>query len=333
MLPTSRVISVLLMGLGAALAVVSLLAPRLIDRDARLPLDVGELTWTLRDESARSMVVADPQRPVVTTPVVRQMHVTLEEPSTRDQVMVRVGTSQLRESRQEEADRLISAQVWSYGMDRTTGAATGPAVLSQQLASPTTEVVAPWPWWKFPSLVERRSYEVFDETLRAAFPAEFQGAQERDGREVYHFRQVIEPTNVAQRYPGVVNTTQWENAGEGAAERGFLFHSATRDYYVDRVSGLVVDAHERIDDYYGTADGVRREQVLSFDGGLAEGQSERLLEAAGRVTERGYVGAWSWAGIVAGVALVAAGALGALRPGPRRARSSSRGVARLPEVV
>lgn len=309
------------MGVGAALFIAGLMAPRVIDQDARLPLDIGELTWTLRDEAADSMVLVDPQRPVVTTPVVRQMHVTLEEPSTQEQVMVRVGTSELRESQQREADRLISAQVWSYGVDRTSGTATGPAVLSQQLASPTTEVAAPASWWKFPSQVQQRAYDVFDETLRASAPAEFQGAEERDGREVYHFRQIIEPTNVAQRYPGVFNTTEFS---EGEAGRGFLFHSATRDYYVDRVSGLVIDVHERIDDYYGTADGAKREQVLAFEGGLVEGQSEELLAAVRQVTEQRHVGAWSWAGIVIGVALVALGTLGALRPGARKTRKAQK---------
>lgn len=314
------------MGVGAALFIAGLMAPRVIAQDARLPLDVGELTWTLRDEAAESMVLADSQRPVVSAPVVRQMHVTLEEPSTPESVMVRVGTSQLRESRQEEADRLISAQVWSYGMDRATGAATGPAVLSQQLASPTVEVAEPASWWKFPAQAEQRAYDVFDETLRTSLPAEYQGTEERAGREIYHFRQVIEPTNVAQRYPGVFNTTEF-GGGEGEpGERGFLFHSATRDYYVDRVSGLVVDLHERVDDYYGTADGAKREQVLAFEAGLIPGQSEALLEVAQRVREHGRMGVWSWAGIVVGVTLVSVGGLGALRPGAvRRSRGISQG--------
>ncbi|KQB84343.1 hypothetical protein Cocul_01140 [Corynebacterium oculi] len=315
------------MGVGAALFIAGLVAPRVVDQEARLPLDIGELTWTLLDEAAESMVLADPQRPVVTTPVVRQMHTTLEEPSTQDRVMVRVGTSQLRESQQEEKDRLMSAQVWSYEVDRSTGAATGPAVLSQQLASPTTEVAGLGSWWKFPSEVERRSYDAFDETLRASAPAEFQGAEQRDGREVYHFRQVIEPTNVAQLYPGVFNTTDFPEGEGGEDGRGFLFHSATRDYYVDQVSGLVVDLHERIDDYYGTADGAKREQVLAFEGGLVEGQSEQLLAAAQKVARQGHLGVWSWAGIVVGVVLMVVGALGALRPGAggrrRRAEGAS----------
>ncbi|KQB87361.1 DUF3068 domain-containing protein [Corynebacterium lowii] len=321
MLPTSRVVSVLLMGLGAALLIAGLLAPRLISTDGRLPLDMGELTWTLRDDEARSMVLADPQRPVVNTPVTKQRHVTLEEPSSEESVTVRVGTTELRESQQQEADRLISAQVWSYAMDRSTGQALGPATLSQQLASPTAEIEGVGAWWKFPAQVEQRAYEVFDETLRAGAPAEFQEAQERDGREVYHFRQVIEPTNMAQRYQGIFHTTEFEGA-EGEAARGFLFHSATRDYYVDRESGLVVDLHEKIDDYYGTADGAKREQVLAFDASLASEQSEALLDAAHKATSRGSVGAWSWAGILIGTVLLVVGLLGALRP------SSGRNLAR-----
>ncbi|MGV0342020.1 DUF3068 domain-containing protein [Corynebacterium mastitidis] len=317
MLPTSRVVCVLLMGVGAALLVAGALAPRVIQEDSRLPLDLGELTWTVRDDAAESMVLADPNRPVVTTPVVRQTHLTLEEPSSEEAVMARVGTTQLRESRQEEAQRLISAQVWSYGVDRVTGRGTGSAVLSQQLASPTEEVAAPGVWWKFPSPVAEQGYEVFDETLRGTAPASFEGVEEREGRELYHFRQVIDPTNVARLYPGVFNTTDFPEAGEGEDGRGFLFHSATRDYYVDRASGLVVDLREKIDDYYGTVDGAKREQVLAFDGRLEPQQSEDLLAVAQRVADRPRVGVWSWAGISLGVALVALGAIGALRPGRR----------------
>ncbi|MDO5454846.1 MAG: DUF3068 domain-containing protein, partial [Corynebacterium sp.] len=47
MLPKSRILSALLVGLGAALMVGGLLSPALINADGRLPLDLENTTWTI----------------------------------------------------------------------------------------------------------------------------------------------------------------------------------------------------------------------------------------------------------------------------------------------
>ena len=49
MLPTSRILSVLLAGVGAALVVAGLLAPSVLLSGNRLPLALGEATWTITD--------------------------------------------------------------------------------------------------------------------------------------------------------------------------------------------------------------------------------------------------------------------------------------------
>ncbi|WPJ92214.1 hypothetical protein [Corynebacterium sp. UMB2355A] len=49
MLPKSRIIASLLAGLGIALLVGGLLAPRVLNSGAKLPLDLGAVTLTMAD--------------------------------------------------------------------------------------------------------------------------------------------------------------------------------------------------------------------------------------------------------------------------------------------
>ena len=54
MLPKSRIFSVLLLGLGVALIAAGVVAPAFLDFSPRLPLNLKNSTWTLRDDSADS---------------------------------------------------------------------------------------------------------------------------------------------------------------------------------------------------------------------------------------------------------------------------------------
>ena len=51
MLPKSRIVSALLVGVGLALIVAGLIAPRFLNGDARFPLNLENTTWTLHDLS------------------------------------------------------------------------------------------------------------------------------------------------------------------------------------------------------------------------------------------------------------------------------------------
>lgn len=280
MLPKSRIFSALLLGLGVALIVAGLLAPRFFHVDGRLPMDLEETTFTVTDDQAQTRLMSDPDGRVLDSPVSRQMHLEIQNPSDADAATVRVGTNTARINQQSDLDRLISAEVWNYRIDRTTGEALTPATVTDQLASPTAEIPVDGLWVKFPSGTEQTTYEVFSQTLREARPAVFAEELEIDGATVYRFRQEIEPTNVRQLYPGIFNETTFETE-DGGQERGFLFHSVERDFFVEPNSGMIVDIHENINDFYGTEPGDERETVLRFDGQMAPEQvTERLSQAA-----------------------------------------------------
>ncbi|QYH20296.1 DUF3068 domain-containing protein [Corynebacterium aquatimens] len=84
MLEKSRALSTLLLGLGIALVVGGLVAPRFLLGDGRLPLSINDVTWTISDP--------DGLRDGQPAPVVHQLHMEIRNPSDADTASVRVGT-------------------------------------------------------------------------------------------------------------------------------------------------------------------------------------------------------------------------------------------------
>lgn len=315
MLSKSRLVSFLLLSVGVALLVAGLVAPRFLPGDSRLPLDLETTTWTLTDDEAQTRLMTDPGGRVLTVPVSRQLHAEIQNPASEESVTLRVGETLMRDSMQEELDRLISAEVWSFGMDRTTGRFITPAILTDQLASPVSEVPVDGVWLKFPSNAEQVTYDVFDPKLRDTRPAEFAEELDMNGRSVYRYRQEIEPTNVAELYDFIFNTTTFADE-----EEGYLFHSVTRDILVDRISGLVVEIREDVDSYYGTADGEKQEQVLLFEGRMTQEQIDDHLRTVAEIRDPAFADTVRWVVVGIGGILVLIGLAGAFGALGRRTR-------------
>lgn len=312
MLPKSRIISALLVGLGLALMVAGLIAPMVLTTDGRLPLDLEDTTWTITDENATSAPKYDAQARPRQAPVSHQLHLQIQDPANEDTATVRVGSSWLYPVN----EHLLSAQTWSYVMDRVSGLAESPAALTHTIGTPPAEVPLEGNWLKFPADVEQTTYDVFDETLRRAYPAVFVDQSEIDGREVYHFRQEIAPTNVATSYADMFNTRVTPTA-EGGTEQSYLHHAATRELWVDQITGLVVDVDLRVEDYYATTSGQRTGDVLLFDGSMSDEQTSQLIDAVSGVRGESTTQMWRWAAIILGALIALAGAAGAFLSGRR----------------
>lgn len=325
MLPRSRVLSVLLLGLGAALIAAGLLAPRLIHGDSRLPLDFGDATWTIHDEHATTRVLQDPARRVFEAPVTHQLHMTVEEPSTDETATVRVGSTFLRDSLQQEQDRLMDATVWNWLINRVNGKPESPVTLSYQMASPTIDIETDGVWLKFPSQLDAKqgtTFNVMDETLRRATPADFVDTENLHGRDVAIFRQEISPIDVAREHQGV-NTTMSIQRGEEPDQQAHLFHSAVRDFHVDQETGLVLAIDENIEDFYGTPEGEPLEPALTFHGTMDDAQVADLAQRAESMTQVGHVGLWGWLTAGLGAVLLLLGVLGAFLAGGQNAQNPS----------
>lgn len=276
MLPTSRVASALLLGVGAACLSAGIAAPTFINSQPLLPLNLPDTTWTITDNNASTRLITTGQQ--LNVPVTAQWHLTLQEPADGDTATVRVGSSWMRSSQQTEVDRLIQAQVLTYPINRISGEALGQGTLTHTIGLPTSQVPMSSVWFKFPSNAEKTTYDVYDETLRGVAPAVFDSQTTMDGRTVYVYHQDIEPTNIAKLYAGTFNTITHKNGD--TTEPAYLYHSATRDIYVDKETGLVVDMNVSIKDYYGTDSGQELENALTFNGSISKEDTSRFLSEA-----------------------------------------------------
>ena len=313
MLPTSRLLSFLLLGVGVALLVAGLVAPRFLPEDARLPLDLGATTYSLVDAEAETRLMTDPGGRVLTSPVTHQLHMEIQNPADEDTATLRVGETLMRDSQQEDLDRLIAAEVWSFGVDRRTGEFTTRATLTDQLASPVSTVEIDGHWLKFPTGAEQGTYEVFDPKLRETRPAEFAEELEMNGRTVHRYRQEIEPINLAELYDSPFHTIEF---AEG--EPGHWFYSATRDLLVDELSGLVVEIREDVDSYYATPEGEKREQILLFEGRMSQDQIDAHLADAADIRDPGTADTIRWVVVGLGGLLAVLGLAGAFGAFGRR---------------
>lgn len=304
MLPKSRILSALLVGLGLALVVGSLLAPRFLLGDGRLPLDLERTTWTLHDESGT--------REGKQAPVTRQLHMEVQDPANDDVASVRIGDTLRAGTAERDFDNLVAASTWSMVMDRVTGQVALPAQVAFVMGMPPTEVPVDAPWLKLPSDVQPQDYVIFDPQLRGGAPAKFTGEEEIAGRTVYTFNQHIEPTNLALRYADSFNTSSTQVGEESV--RTFRHYAAEREYQVDQVSGLVVGMREKVDVFYADKEGAHPTNVITYDAAMDSADTEAMVQQLSRVYSQATSQKVTWVVLALGVLIALLGLIGAFRP-------------------
>lgn len=309
MLPKSRIFSALLVGLGVALIVAGLVAPRFLVGDGRMPLDMENTTYTLYDENGT--VEGE------TTGVTRQLHMDIQNPANEDMVSLRVGETLFEGNDGTEFDALLSAQTWNWEMDRLTGEALSPVTLSTVMVVPPETVEMDGPWLKLPTDFDEETAEIFDPFLREAAPATYTGANEAGG-EVNNYNQVVEPTNLATKYPAI-NNTKTVNDDEGNAEQLFLTYEADRILSYEANTGVLVGMHEDVDLYYADREGNRVEDYVSYAAATANDAArvDELSSIPSQATTRTI----TIVVIVLGAVLALVGLIGALRPDRRKAKN------------
>lgn len=303
---TPRPIAALVAGSGVALLVAGLLAPNVLLSNERLPLGLGQATWTIEDP--------DGTRDGKSAPVTRQLHMEIMEPASDDVAAVRIGDTVRAGEAAGDFDNLLTATTWSYEMDRISGGAVGPAQAQVILGMPAAEVPVDGAWLKFPSPAPQTDVDVFDPVLRGTAPARFVDTQEIGGRTVNRYQQTIAPTNIAQRYADPRNTLTIDG------ERTFLTHTAERELLVDEQTGVVVGINERVDDYYADANGRGVQNVVTYDGRMDEGQIAEFAKRVGDAQPGWTSKALWWSVAGAGALLALIGLIAALRPMRRPAR-------------
>ena len=290
MLRFSRSLAALVAGVGIALVVAGMLAPRVLLSGERLPLALGDATWTITDP--------DGMRAGESAPVTRQLHLEVLEPSGDERAAIRVGDSVRAGEAPGDFENLVSATTWSYELDRVSGEALSPAQAQVIFAMPAAQVAVNGVWLKFPSPAPASDVDVFDPVLRGSAVARFVDTQEIGGRTVNRYQQTVAPTNIAQRYADPRNTLTVDG------ERTFFTHAAERELLVDEQTGVVVGINERVDDYYADAEGNGVQNVLTYDGRMDEAQVTELVQRVGQAQPKAANPLLWW--IVTGVGAVLA---------------------------
>ncbi len=294
---TRRVRPVAMTGivLGISLVTAGWLTPHVFSEQEPVALNLQSHTFTLTDPAA----TIGPVWPAAggeaqTVPVHRQFNLELGLPADASQASAKVGVSMYRggETGGSDVEGLLSAEVWSFTVDRLDGAVLGPARVADTPATPPTTVEQVGQWVKFPRDVEQRSYPFFDSMLRASFPAEFQGTVMVDAApdtqsdaageqaELYVFEQRIADERVAD-YRELV----WD--GSALGEQAELRYSVTRTIEVEPRSGNIVSLSEDLDAFFVNAAGDRVEDFLVFAGSTEEESERAMLAQALALTKSG----------------------------------------------
>ncbi len=316
MLPKSRIISALLVGLGVALVVAGLVAPRFLLGDGRMPLDLENTTYTLYDD--HGTVKGDK------TGVTRQLHMEIQNPANDEMVSLRVGDTLFQGNDGSDFDSLVSASTWSWEMDRVTGEALDSATLSTVMVMPPAHVKMAGPWFKLPveGAVDTRAeqVEVFDPILRETAPAILAGADKVNGV-VLTYQQMVEPTNLATKY-AALNNTKMVTDEEGNTEQLFLTYRADRLLHYESNTGVLVGIQEDVDLYYADRDGNRTEDYVTYSA-QTEGDEQRQ-DALADIPSQSESETVTIIVMVVGALIAVVGLIGALRPDRRQAASVSR---------
>ncbi|SDE98640.1 Protein of unknown function [Blastococcus aurantiacus] len=166
---------------------------------------------------------------------------------------------------------------------------------------------------RFPADTQQRDYDLWDTTARQPFPARYVGAEQLDGLRVYRFEQEV-PEQVVRSVP-VPGRLVGDDAVEIEAE---VVHTSSRTVLVEPVSGVVVSEEESPVTALRGPDGAAGAVLLAGTFHWSEASVDDAIDRAEQVRDdRGDLRTGvRWAASSTGAALLATGALLALRRNP-----------------
>ncbi|RVW01748.1 DUF3068 domain-containing protein [Rhodococcus spongiicola] len=254
----SRILASVLVGLGTFLLAVAILVPAYsLDRLKKTPLDlevtsIAAGTGSVLDASAllegRIQVDND-------VPIVAQRYVIAEQPSDAEVVSMQAGQAVIRTDKQGDTG-LLTASVDRVTVDRVSAMPVEPPVGTIQISldAPAQEVSHTGLQYKWPFDAEQKSYPYFDLNIRKSQDINFVEETEINGMKVYHYSQVIEPTDMFQAVgdPTYRLELPAETFGLGGEEPVTMirWYQNQRDIWVDPITGIVIKGQEQMYQYY-----------------------------------------------------------------------------------
>ncbi|MBF6082544.1 DUF3068 domain-containing protein [Nocardia cyriacigeorgica] len=329
---TKRTVACLLVGLGALLIVAALMIPTYtLSKMAKTPLDL-EITTIATNVPGEESLVLDAKSLTApegsakvdqNVPLVFQRFVTVEEPSDAEKMTVQAGTTLRRTDKQGDTG-LLTAEIDRVTIDRKTGEPVDEdpnGSIATTVNKEGESVAEPFKreglQYRFPIGTEKKDYPYFDRTARVTSDAKFIEETEINGTTVYHFRQVVEPSNLyeATKNPAFrlkLPAAKWGVEGEGDVSMD-RWYTNTRDLFVEPETGTVVNGQEAIHMYYARSgdkpEVTALKATLTFDEPTIESQLSVAKENIDKLSLFGRV-VPIILGVVGVIALIAGIVLG-----------------------
>ncbi|OZD08087.1 hypothetical protein CH275_05890 [Rhodococcus sp. 06-235-1A] len=293
----SRILALVLIGLGAFLVVAAILIPTYtVSALEKTPLDLEVTTVSSGEGSVLNASSLAAGRAVVdqNVPLVSQRFVTVEDPSDADIMTLQAGQT-LRRSDKQADTGLLTASVDRVTIDRKTSMPVESPIGTIQVAGdkPAEEVAHTGLQYKFPFNSEQKSYPFFDVNARASKDIDFVEATEINGTPVYQYQQTVGPVDLST----VVNlptnkvtlpADTWGVEGGAAPVTMTRWYENTRTVWVEPETGVVVKGEEQIHQYYGREAGKPEVDVLkapiTFDENTVEYQIQQAKDGQDKLS-------------------------------------------------
>jgi hypothetical protein len=315
-----RIAACVLMGLGAALLIASLLLTTYTSsRIAKVPLDIDTTlvsngTGTALDPAS---LLADKFVVNKNVPLAMQRQISVESPANADVVTLQAGTTVRRTDKQQE-NGLLLAIIDTVTMNRRTAMAvssdTNPGGSVQKPRTMEDQgVPTPIPLphqgltYRFPFDTEKKTYPFFDPIAQKAYDANYQGAEDVNGLTAYKFTQnvgfdadgkLVEPVKYASLYEKgedsqvTARASLWGLPGDPDEPITMQrYYAAQRTFWVDPVSGTILKEKDHGFHYY-SRDALKPE-VTFADFTLTSTEATVESQVAAAHAERDKLALWN----------------------------------------
>jgi hypothetical protein len=209
----------------------------------------------------------------------------------------------------------ITVDVERLTLDRHTAASVDCCGESQRRGSGLTAL--------FPIGTRQRSYPFWDFNAKANYPAAYQGAETIDGLTAYRFHQHIDPVRIKQMK---LAGKQIGLPDQAVVDLSWMY-SADTDIWVEPVTGGIVKASQRAQQWFADPGGTKRLTVADIDAGWDDATVRAAVDKASAQKQQLRLLEFQLPvfGGVAGIALLAIGLVllvASPRPEGRRASAT-----------
>jgi hypothetical protein len=314
-----RIAACVLMGLGAALLIASLLLTTYTSsRIAKVPLDIGTTltsngTGTALDPAS---LLGDKFVINKNVPLAMQKQISVEAPANADVVTLQAGTTVRRTDKQQE-NGLLLAIIDTVTMNRRTamavssdtnpgGSVQKPRTVEDQNVPTSIPLHHEGLTYRFPFDTEKKTYPFFDPIAQKAYDANYQGEEDVNGLTAYKFTQnvgfdadgkLVEPVKYASLYEKgedsqvTARASLWGLPGDPDEPITMQrYYAAQRTFWVDPVSGTILKEKDHGFHYY-SRDALKPEMTFA-DFTVTSTESTVESQVAAAHAERDKLALW-----------------------------------------